>query len=437
MAGGLVGAGLSAGPLWAQAANPRVRKGASTLSATSDDVMAFTDGVAAMKRRSDDRSWARQTRLHREKALHGSGLFLPWHRLELAHLERIIERLTGHTGFALPYWDWQEDKFLPSWVTTAGSPLFERQRAANANTLDFSKARWATSRNVARLASDSFETFAGLPRAAGAVEAYGHNHIHVLVGGLMSRTETAAQDPVFWLHHCNVDRVWATWHNLAKRTYPADWSRSPLNGYIGPQGEDTGTWSPGNIVDTRALGYRYDRFYPFPSFNVANSAPPGATRQEPTGSQTIRLRATPDPGVSTMSVTIPADVAARLRAADDTLLIAGAGVVSYQRNPQLLDRVLNITLAAGERKSILGSSPTFVHLGDMSGMPGMAPMGMAMGDYGVAFKFGAEILNLLARDPGPVTVSVEAEDLTPALNRGSAQGVALDLTVTLTDTRWI
>ena len=440
-------AATAAGSAWSQtgAQSGRIRKGASTLSPNADDLVAFRDGVAAMKRRSDNRSWARQTRLHREKAQHGSGLFLPWHRLELAHLERIIARLTGHSTFALPYWDWQEDRFLPTWVTTPGSPLYERQRGANANTMDFAKARWATSRNVARLASDSFEVFAGLPRAAGAVEAYGHNHIHVLVGGLMGRTETAAADAVFWLHHCNIDRVWATWHSLAKPVYPSDWGKVPLTGYIGANGEDTGTWTPGAIVETSALGYRYDRLYPFPMFNVASNGPEGATRQEPIGQTAVTLSARCEPGQTKMSVTIPADIAARLRAADDSLMIAGVGQATYKRDERLLDRCLNIDILAGERKLALGSSPTFVHVGDMGGMDhSMSAMGPGMvhdhttGDaYGVSFQFGTEILNLLARDAGPVTITVDAEDLTPDVKRANTEGLALEVVLTLTETRWV
>jgi tyrosinase len=41
-----------------------------------------------------------------------------------------------------------------------------------------------------------------------------HNRIHVLIGGtggFMSDPATAALDPIFWLHHCNIDRLWNKW----------------------------------------------------------------------------------------------------------------------------------------------------------------------------------------------------------------------------------
>jgi len=38
-----------------------------------------------------------------------------------------------------------------------------------------------------------------------------HNGIHGFVGFSMGRTRTAGDDPIFWLHHCNVDRFFAMW----------------------------------------------------------------------------------------------------------------------------------------------------------------------------------------------------------------------------------
>jgi hypothetical protein len=434
--GGVAAAAFGTGEAWAQSTSPRVRKSASSLTATSDDLMAFAEGVRLMKRRSDSRSWARQVRLHRERAKHGNALFLPWHRLELSHMERIIGRLTGHSTFGLPYWDWQEDRFLPSWTTTPGLPLYEPNRAPDANTLDYSKARWATSRNVARLQSDDFATFCGrMPTGAGSVEAYGHNHIHVLVGGLMSRTETAAADPVFWMHHCNVDRVWATWQSLATRTYPAAWSAEKVDGYIGPDGTTTGTWRAGQVVETRSLGYRYDKLYPFPVFSVPSAGPPGATKRSLVGATVYPLKAEARRGQSDLTIVFPDDLTARLRAADDTVMISGVGSVAYAMDARLLDRSLEIGLSAGARKLALGSSPTFVHLG-MTGDMSTPGHRMRHDDYAIGFNFADEILNLAQRTEGPISVTVAAEDLTPALRRPPCQAVSLDLTITLTDVRW-
>lgn len=404
----------------------RVRRGAGELSATSDDVAAFGEGLALMKRRGDARSWARQVAIHSRNGQHNNGLFLPWHRLQLLHLERIIAGLTGHATFAMPYWDAQEHRTLPAWITDRDALLYERQRARGVDTLDFNAARWARSPYMARLTSDGFETFAGkLPTGAGMVEGYGHNYIHELVGGLMRRLTTAATDPIFWLHHANVDRVWATWHaGQAASVYPADWTARTLNGFVGGQGEDTGEWRVGDVLETRSLGYGYDRLYPFPVFNVPEMGPPGATRRVPTGGVVYPMRAE-----GGLSLTLPAEAVARMRAADDTLMIAGAGSVAFAANEGLLDRSIEIRMSCGGRRISLGSSPTFLHVRE-------GEHAHHAGDYVLPFRFGEEVLNLIGEGDAPVIVSVEAEDLAPEAGRPPAQAVALDLSLTLTESRW-
>ncbi len=42
----------------------------------------------------------------------------------------------------------------------------------------------------------------------GRLEQTPHNDIHVQLGGLMLDPDAAALDPIFWLHHANVDRLW-------------------------------------------------------------------------------------------------------------------------------------------------------------------------------------------------------------------------------------
>lgn len=422
--------GLWSGPAVAQTAG-RVRRGASSLSATSDDVVAFGEGMALMKRRNDARSWSRQNTIHARNGQHNNGLFLPWHRLQLAHLERIIAGLTGHAAFAMPYWDAQEHQTLPSWVSDRDAPLFQRGRARGVEVLDFNAARWARSPNVSRLASDGFETFAGkLPSGAGMVEGYGHNYIHELVGGPMKRLATAATDPMFWLHHANVDRVWATWHALqAPEVYPGEWTTRTLNGFVGAQGEDTGDWRVESVLETRSLGYRYDRLYPFPVFSVPEAGPPGATRRVPLGATVYQVRGEGAPGRDAMTLTLPAEAAARMRAADDSLMIAGIGSVAYTANEGLLDRSIEIRMACAGRSVTLGSSPTFLHLRE-------GEHGRHGDDYILPFRFGEEALNLLGDGDAPVILSVQAEDLAPELNRPPAQGVALDLSLTLTESRW-
>ena len=38
-----------------------------------------------------------------------------------------------------------------------------------------------------------------------------HDGVHVWVGGTMESIATAAYDPIFWAHHCMIDRLWYLW----------------------------------------------------------------------------------------------------------------------------------------------------------------------------------------------------------------------------------
>ena len=72
---------------------------------------------------------------------------------------------------------------------------------------------------------------------------------------------SSLNDPVFWLHHANIDRLWSEWMRRHGQTY------LPVSG--GPIGHnlDDHMWpfnhiglmvTPGDVLDATALGYRYD-----------------------------------------------------------------------------------------------------------------------------------------------------------------------------------
>ncbi len=205
---------------------------------------------------------------------HQSWYFLPWHRGYLIAFERQIrheiEQLGGpHETWALPYWNYFEtDRGLippafrsPSWPDgAADNPLFVEQRwgpMSNDPTYDL--------RNDVNLNPLSDREFSGPgnggstgfggPRTGfnwsrgenGGAEWQPHNNVHGQIGGshptaflpypppnhqipipgLMSTPTTAALDPIFWLHHCNIDRLWESWnsHPPSKPAInPNDWN---------------------------------------------------------------------------------------------------------------------------------------------------------------------------------------------------------------------
>ena len=424
------GAGLAAVMATGQATAAdalRVRKSAAQLTASSDDVMAFGDAVRIMKRRTDSLSWEAQNRIHATRAQHGNYRFLPWHRLQVAHLERIVGRLTGHTRFAMPYWDWQMDRYLPSWVVDPASPLYERQRDPGVDRLDFNKARYARSGEVARVADDDFTAFCGRPGAAGRVEAYGHNLIHMLVGGYMSSTATAARDPVFWLHHCNIDRVWATWHGkFGDAAYPQAWKNVQTADFTGPDGRSTGAWRTSRITDTRGLGYQYDRLYAPLVFAVGPGMMGGGPVRTTLHSSRIEAR----PGDRSLRLELPPEVVRTLREAPGRVTASGEGVVQWTRSDALINQALHTGLVSGGKALDFGAVPTFFHLdGDHAAMAGMA-----MGDtYGHVFTFGQGLQAWARATRDPLVLVAVTEDLRPDLRRAPPAPASLEFTLSLTE----
>jgi tyrosinase len=47
-----------------------------------------------------------------------------------------------------------------------------------------------------------------------------HNGVHDWVGGTMSDLLTAPADPIFWMHHANIDRLWWEWQQRHKGQNP-------------------------------------------------------------------------------------------------------------------------------------------------------------------------------------------------------------------------
>ena len=67
---------------------------------------------------------------------------------------------------------------------------------------------------------------------------------------------TSPNDPIFFLHHANIDRLWAEW----QATHPAK-TYEPKSGYAGNNADSAmapfGDMRPQQVEDVSDLGYRY------------------------------------------------------------------------------------------------------------------------------------------------------------------------------------
>ena len=140
---------------------------------------------------------------------HGNDNFLPWHRIFMVHMEEEL-------GEALPYWDWTEDGGVPSLWEGIQAPI-QQGAVGECSGNGFSSRSTNVQVNPvtlktgveAALMQETFEEFSttlGRP----------HDELHVTMGCDMRQIETAAYDPVFYLHHTYVDYVFAYWQELQR-----------------------------------------------------------------------------------------------------------------------------------------------------------------------------------------------------------------------------
>jgi tyrosinase len=294
-AGGAALAGaVSPVKVFAQAAAPQqvVRRAIGTMQPNDPALVSYFRAVERMKAlpASDPRNWNRIAQIHVDFCPHGNWFFLPWHRAYLVSFERICRQMSGDPNFALPYWDWTQQRQLPPAFTspTLGgrrNALFNNTRQVRPNS---ALRDSAIGRNVITriMGEPQFENF-GSTRPAGqnstdarwlrtpgrttALEGGPHNTTHVFVGGDMGDM-ISPRDPLFWLHHCNIDRLWAQWNALGRRnTANRLWTTFRFNGMFQiPQGQRLTAWNVGvsDVLDHRAFGYTYPDL---PSENIVRT----------------------------------------------------------------------------------------------------------------------------------------------------------------------
>jgi len=125
-----------------------------------------------------------------------------------------------------------------------------------------------------------------------------HNLAHAWVGGLLGVTAqgpkvgtmllpTSPNDPVFFLHHANIDRLWAEWQEAhGVDTYePASCSGFLKLGCQGNAEKDRMhppfEATPADVADVLVLGYRYESMAAEPGFTTGAGLTPRAAAGSP------------------------------------------------------------------------------------------------------------------------------------------------------------
>lgn len=203
-------------------------------------------------------------------------LFLPWHRAYLYTFEKILQDQVQ--GVTVPFWDWRTDSpqtqsipqaFSEETINNQPNPLYNfhiklgPKQPIDRNTMRFPGMAVSpdqayslpTSDDVTNLINQNphFDDFSDNLQNM-------HNNIHMWTGGStvisgkpvsgdMTDLDLAAFDPIFWSHHCMIDRIWWMWQqqygiNQIDQDYlPISLEPFPLN--------------VNEVLDIYKLGYEY------------------------------------------------------------------------------------------------------------------------------------------------------------------------------------
>lgn len=233
-------------------------------------------------------------------AIHRCPAFLPWHRRFIWDLERELQRVSANPNLGLPYWNWPQGGAGASmWnddllggngdplneVVTTGTFREGQWTIVNSSgvpagplTRAFGRQGWAQSLPTQAeidqvLAVTPYDrplwNENSDPSFRNQLEGFRgpnlHNRGHGWVGGSMLPM-TSPNDPVFFMHHCMVDKLWHEWQ-----------LRFPNQGYLPVNGgnfgqnlndpmDSTPSGPIGNrpidVLDSVALNIEYDALLP-------------------------------------------------------------------------------------------------------------------------------------------------------------------------------
>jgi tyrosinase len=407
-------------------------------------------GTAELKKRVDEiygnpashtpqAAWKQAALACWASCTHASPYFTTWHRWYLYYFERICRAMCKDHTFMLPYWNYASDigtsLQLPAKFVDQSSRLIFDDRG-----LGFANPQGTGPQNVAmnnggympfpqidygpalgaKVMFPSDTNFFAPPSPdylklgfTGRVECVPHDMVHDNVGGWMGNVPSAAGDPIFFVHHCQIDRLYASWETESGISY--NWGSSSSQ-------PDETTWKSrtasfvdekgklvkvklGDAISTEALGYGYDGLATPSPVAVVAAAAPSPTPTAPTPPLALAaMRSTAfSVGSGGASVTLtpegPTASANAVGADKSSTTLVLEGIKLLRRPPAPLSVFLNLPKGAAPELGSpfyvgtlnlfnfdLGSGGLMVHPGETAHADHPAPAAEARFDVGEVLR---------------------------------------------------
>lgn len=230
---------------------------------TSDERNWLADALNALEANGDIAHHAHHHEIYFFNGIHRGPAFLPWHRYMILEFEKALQ--THDARVVLPYWDWtradSRDLDAEPWKSFFGGRnnsggKFDHWSYTRAATTPPGRTLPTLDTVINELQRATFAEYR-------AMEFGSHVPGHTWTGGTMQGTSSPL-DPLFYLHHCNVDRLWAIWqrnHATAAQYSLDDCSGCDrIDSTFVPLNEPmVGGATPASMLDHLALGYFYPR----------------------------------------------------------------------------------------------------------------------------------------------------------------------------------
>jgi len=248
----------------------KVRKNIDALS--NSEISAIKTGITKMKALpyTNPTSWEYQAAIHGTfmtdnltswNSCHKAGqafFFLAWHRMYVYFFERILRDKSGKSNVTVPYWNYQVNPVLhPAYRnSSATNPLYDATRNPTINNGGALPASIMTA-FVNSLELIPYYTFQSNFNGP-------HGSVHTTVNGNMTNVLTAANDPLFWLHHSNIDRLWEEWLRKCNgRENPIDtaWLNNTYT-FFDESGRAVNMKGSQIVKISTQLNYKYDAISP-------------------------------------------------------------------------------------------------------------------------------------------------------------------------------
>jgi polyphenol oxidase len=189
--------------------------------------------------------------------------------------------------------------------------------------------------------SANFSSFGGGSDAGGSLENGPHGAIHMWTGGAndpyadMGNLSLAARDPIFYAHHCNIDRLWAEFNrrNPVAHANPTDAAFLTRGFQFFDESKQLVNMRVQDVLDPAPLGFSY---------------PPGAKLSDSKLPKWTPLKYDP----ATHLIRLPDKIRAALTA---------PSVIAVKRS--LVLEQVNVPAKSGSYNVFVGATPAANYLG--------------------------------------------------------------------------